>query len=65
MAGVMDELNELVRQDATIKTRIKLAKNLIAMDKMTLEEISIACELPLEKVRELAANVPIQPKEPN
>ena len=47
MAGVMDELNELVRQDATIKTMIKI------------------CELPLEKVRELAANIPTQPKEPN
>ena len=57
MAGVVEELFDKVQFD--------VAKNLIEIGKMTLEEISIACELPLEKVRELAANIPTQPKEPN
>ncbi len=65
MAGVVEELNELVRQYTTISNMINMAKKLIVLGKMTLEEISVACELPLEKVRELAANISAQPKESN
>ncbi|MBR2733646.1 MAG: hypothetical protein IKD80_05265 [Selenomonadaceae bacterium] len=69
MAGVVEELNELVRRETTervtLKKAFEFAEKLIVLGKMTLEEISVACELPLEKVRELAANISAQPKESN
>ena len=33
---------------------IRIARNMIEMGKLTLEEISLVCELPLEKVQKLA-----------
>ncbi|MBE8952616.1 MAG: PD-(D/E)XK nuclease family transposase [Quinella sp. 1Q7] len=69
LAGVVEELNELVRRETTervtLKKAFEFAEKLIVLGKMTLEEISVACELPLEKVRELAANISAQPKESN
>ncbi|MBE8952617.1 MAG: hypothetical protein SR1Q7_05675 [Quinella sp. 1Q7] len=65
MAGVVEELNELVRQDTTISNMINMAKKLLVDGGMSIEKISSLCELPLEKVRELAANISAQPKESN
>ena len=39
---------------------IKLAKKMIDLGKLTLEEISGVCNLPLEKVQELAASTPAE-----
>lgn len=47
MAGVMEELR--------LESMLDIAKKLIAQGKSTLEEIADICNLPLEKVRELAA----------
>ena len=55
MAGVVEELNERVRRETTLKNMIDMAKKLLCESKFSLEEIASLCELPLEKVRELAA----------
>lgn len=67
MAGVIDELiaeateqvkretTERVERETTERTIFDMAKKLIAGGKLALEEISAICDLPIEKVRELAA----------
>ena len=63
MAGVIDELieeatretTERVKRETTERTIFDMAKKLIAGGKLALEEISALCDLPIEKVRELAA----------
>ncbi len=54
MAGVMDRIKEQV----LLEQAVEIAKEMIALGKLTLEEISSVCELPLEKVQELAASTP-------
>ena len=51
MSGVMEEIIERVRRE----TSIDVAKKIITEDIFSLEKISALCELPLEKVQELAA----------
>ncbi|MBQ7454774.1 MAG: PD-(D/E)XK nuclease family transposase [Selenomonadaceae bacterium] len=51
MAGVIEE----IRERAILENTINMAKKLISIGKMTLEEIAAICELPLEKVQELAS----------
>ncbi|MCM1047535.1 MAG: hypothetical protein NC433_03830 [Clostridiales bacterium] len=46
MCRVMEEMRDDVR--------ISIALNLIAMNKLSLEDIAESAELPLEKVKELA-----------
>lgn len=46
MCRVMEEMRDDVR--------ISIARNLIAMNKLSLEDIAASAELPLEKVKELA-----------
>ena len=58
LAGVMEEL---VNQNTTALVHEKLlnsARKMIERGKMTLEEITEDLNLPLEKVRELAAEKP-------
>ncbi len=63
MAGVMEEIAERVRQDTTervrrettLKNTINMAKKMLAESDLSLEEIAEYCELPLEKIQELAA----------
>ncbi|MBQ7454772.1 MAG: hypothetical protein IJS69_06970 [Selenomonadaceae bacterium] len=51
MAGVIEELKERI----ILESMINVAKELISIGKMTLEEIAAICKLPLEKVQELAS----------
>lgn len=54
MAGVMDKI--------FYEKMIEIAKEMIALGKLNLEEISNICELPFEKVQELAANISAETK---
>ena len=54
MAGVMDRIKEQV----LLEQAVEIAKEMIERGKMTLNEIAKLCELPLEKVQELAASTP-------
>ena len=68
LAGVVEELNERVRRETakrvrretSLKNMIDMAKKLLGLGKMSFEEIASLCELPLEKVRELAAESSIK-----
>ncbi|MBR0287818.1 MAG: hypothetical protein IJQ82_02445, partial [Selenomonadaceae bacterium] len=68
LAGVVEELNERVRRETakrvrretTLKTMIDMAKKLLCESEFSLEKIASLCELPLEKVRELAAESSIK-----
>ena len=51
VSGVMEEF----RRDVTAQQSLKMARKMLENGKMTLEEIADICELPPEKVRELAA----------
>ena len=55
MAGVIERLIEQATRETTERTILDMAKKLIAGGKLALEEISALCDLPIEKVRELAA----------
>lgn len=50
MCKVMEDM----RNETELATRIGIARNMIAMDKFSLEDIAKSAELPIEKVRELA-----------
>ena len=62
LIGVMEEITEdvrretakRVRRETTIKNIIDMAKKMLRKGKMSFEEIAEYCNLPLEKVRELA-----------
>lgn len=51
MCKVLEEM----RDETAMQERIDIALNLMAMDKLSLEEIASASKLSLEKVRELAS----------
>lgn len=55
IAGVIEELIEQVKRETTERTIFYMAKKLIADGGLALEKISAICNLPIEKVRELAA----------
>ena len=54
MCELMDQIAERRAAEADIRARIDMAKGLIAIGKMTLEEIAGVSKLSLEKVKELA-----------
>ena len=58
MCELMDQIAERraaeAAEEADIRARIDMAKGLIAIGKMTLEEIAGVSKLSLEKVKELA-----------
>ena len=55
MASVIDELVERAKRETIIENMIAMAKRLLADGSLSLEKIASICELPIEKVRELAA----------
>ena len=54
MCELMDQIAERRAAEADIRARIDMAKGLIAIGKMTLEEIAGVSKLSLEKVKKLA-----------
>ena len=62
MDDFMSEIVERVRRETALEQAVEFAKKMIALGKLTLEEISNICELPLEKVQELAANISAETK---
>lgn len=62
VSGVMEEFRRDVIAEITAEITGEVARKMIERGKMTLEEIADICELPLEKVRELAESVPVQSK---
>ena len=55
LSGVIDELAESIKRETIIENMIAMAKRLLADGSLSLEKIASICELPIEKVRELAA----------
>ena len=55
LIGVMEEITEDVRRETTTKNIIDMAKKMLRKGKISFEEIAEYCNLPLEKVQELAA----------
>ncbi|MBQ7454773.1 MAG: hypothetical protein IJS69_06975 [Selenomonadaceae bacterium] len=51
MAGVIEELKERI----ILETLTNIAEELLNEDGMSIERIAAICELPLEKVQELAS----------
>ena len=58
MAGVMDRIKEQV----LLEQAVEFAKKLIVDGELSLKKIAKLCELPLEKVQELAANISAETK---
>ena len=58
MDDFMSEIVERVRRETALEQAVEFAKKMIALGKLTLEEISDICKLPLETVQELAASTP-------
>ncbi len=54
MCKVMEKMRSEAANEASEKTKIQLAINLIQLGKLSLEEIANAVELSIDKVRELS-----------
>ena len=58
MDDFMSEIVERVRRETALEQAVDIAKKLIADGELSLKKIAKLCELPLEKVQELAASTP-------
>ena len=59
MCRIFEEYGEEVRAEARTERNIEIAEKLLRKNKLTLEEISDAADVPLETVEQLAQKLAI------
>ena len=56
----MDDFMSEIVERAALEQAVDIAKEMIADGELSLKKIAKLCELPLEKVQELAASTPAE-----